>query len=133
MQVGQLHYSLRQLRYFVVTAQVLSFSAAAKKLHISQPSVPTALADLEASFGVQLFIRYHARGLSPTQAGRDMLDFRTEEAHQDDLLRACVTVHSISPSPTASTSPTKSHSRHSSHCRPTCLNRLPTQAARAPA
>jgi DNA-binding transcriptional LysR family regulator len=73
MEVGQLHYSLRQLRYFVVTAEVLSFTAAARKLHISQPSISTALADLEASFGVQLFIRHHASGLSLTQAGRDML------------------------------------------------------------
>src|SRR5579864_1197395 len=73
MEVGQLHFSLRQLRYFVVTAEVLSFTAAAKKLHISQPSISTALADLEISFGVQLFIRHHASGLSLTQAGRDLL------------------------------------------------------------
>jgi len=68
-----LRYSLRQLRYFVVTAEVLSFTAAAKRLHISQPSISTALADLEVSFGVQLFIRHHASGLSLTQAGRDLL------------------------------------------------------------
>ncbi|MFW8369172.1 helix-turn-helix domain-containing protein, partial [Klebsiella pneumoniae] len=61
-----LRYSLRQLRYFVVTAEALSFTAAAKRLHISQPSISTALADLEVSFGVQLFIRHHASGLSLT-------------------------------------------------------------------
>lgn len=66
-------YSLRQLRYFVVTAETLSFTAAAKRLHISQPSISTALADLEESFGVQLFIRHHASGLSLTQSGRDLL------------------------------------------------------------
>src|SRR5665213_2275627 len=64
---------LRQLRYFVVSAEELSFAAAARRLHISQPSISTALADLEVSFGVQLFIRHHASGLSLTQAGRDML------------------------------------------------------------
>ncbi|MDE1181823.1 LysR family transcriptional regulator [Paraburkholderia sp.] len=73
MEVTQLRYSLRQLRYFVVTAEVLSFTAAARRLHISQPSISTALAELETSFGVQLFIRHHASGLSLTQAGRDML------------------------------------------------------------
>jgi DNA-binding transcriptional LysR family regulator len=73
MEPAQLRYSLRQLRYFVVTAEVLSFTAAAKLLHISQPSISTALADLELSFGVQLFIRHHASGLSLTQAGREML------------------------------------------------------------
>jgi DNA-binding transcriptional LysR family regulator len=66
-------YSLRQLRYFVVTAETLSFTAAAKRLHISQPSISTALADLEEMFGVQLFIRHHASGLSLTQPGRDLL------------------------------------------------------------
>ncbi|MCW0014735.1 LysR family transcriptional regulator, partial [Burkholderia pseudomallei] len=70
MDTPPLHYSLRQLRYFVVTAETLSFTAAARRLHISQPSISTALADLEASFGVQLFIRHHASGLSLTQAGR---------------------------------------------------------------
>lgn len=73
MQPAQLRYSLRQLRYFVVTAEVLSFTAAAKLLHISQPSISTALAELEVSFGVQLFIRHHASGLSLTQAGREMI------------------------------------------------------------
>jgi len=68
-----LRYSLRQLRYFVVTAEVLSFTAASKILSISQPSISTAVAELEASFGVQLFIRHHASGLSMTQAGREML------------------------------------------------------------
>lgn len=73
MQANPLRYSLRQLRYFVVTAETLSFTAAARRLHISQPSMSTALADLEASFGVQLFIRHHASGLSLTQSGRDLL------------------------------------------------------------
>lgn len=73
MESHPLRYSLRQLRYFVVTAEMLSFTGAAKKLHISQPSISTSLADLEESFGVQLFIRHHASGLSLTQAGRDLL------------------------------------------------------------
>ena len=73
MEIHPLRYSLRQLRYFVVTAEALSFTAAARRLHISQPSISTALADLEESFGVQLFIRHHASGLSLTQAGRDLL------------------------------------------------------------
>lgn len=68
-----LRYSLRQLRYFVVTAEALSFTGASKVLHISQPSISTAIAELEESFGVQLFIRHHASGLSLTQAGREML------------------------------------------------------------
>jgi len=73
MAYSHLRYTLRQLRYFVVTAEVLSFTAASKLLHISQPSISTALAALESSFDVQLFVRHHASGLSLTQAGRDLL------------------------------------------------------------
>ncbi|RKF30713.1 LysR family transcriptional regulator [Paraburkholderia fungorum] len=73
MESPLLRYSLRQLRYFVVTAEALSFTGASKVLHISQPSISTAIAELEESFGVQLFIRHHASGLSLTQAGREML------------------------------------------------------------
>src|ERR1700722_2421030 len=73
MENTPLRYSLRQLRYFVVTAEALSFTAASKILRISQPSISTAVAELEESFGVQLFIRHHASGLSMTQAGHEML------------------------------------------------------------
>jgi DNA-binding transcriptional LysR family regulator len=66
-------FSLRQLRYFVVTAEVLSFTGAGKVLHVSQPSISTALADLEESFNIQLFVRHHASGLSLTPAGRDLV------------------------------------------------------------
>lgn len=73
MDTPRLNYSLRQLRYFVTTAEVLSFTSAAKLMHISQPSISTAIAELEDSLGVQLFIRHHASGLSLTQAGREIL------------------------------------------------------------
>ncbi|WP_175768684.1 LysR family transcriptional regulator [Burkholderia cenocepacia] len=68
-----LRYSLRQLRYFVVTAETLSFTAAARQLHISQPSISTSIGELESSFGIQLFIRHRASGVSLTPAGRDVL------------------------------------------------------------
>lgn len=73
MQPKQIRYSLRQLRYFVAAAETLSFTAAARMLHVSQPSVSTALSDIEESFGVQLFIRHHAQGLSLTKAGQNLL------------------------------------------------------------
>ena len=73
MKSTPLHYSLRQLRYFVATAEALSFTAAARRLHVSQPSISSALSELEGAFGLQLFIRHHAHGLSLTQAGHDLL------------------------------------------------------------
>jgi len=68
-----LRYSLRQLRYFVVSGDTLSFTTAARQLHISQPSISSAISELENSFGIQLFIRHHASGLSLTPGGRDLL------------------------------------------------------------
>jgi len=88
MKSVPLDYSLRQLRYFVVTAEVLSFTAAAKLLYISQPSISAALADLESSFGVQLFIRHHAHGLSLTQTGRDLLSKARELLKSAEVFQA---------------------------------------------
>lgn len=86
MKKTQIRYSLRQLRYFVAAAEELSFTAAAKKLHVSQPSVSTALSDIEELFGVQLFLRHHAQGLSLTQAGHSLLrDVRILLRHAEEL------------------------------------------------
>ncbi|MGD9864325.1 MAG: LysR family transcriptional regulator [Pseudodonghicola sp.] len=48
---------LRQLRYFSVVAETLSFSEAAQRLHVAQPAISRAVRDLEQSLGVTLFVR----------------------------------------------------------------------------
>ena len=48
---------LRVLRYFLTVAQEESFSRAAEKLHLSQPTLSRQLKDLEDEFGKQLLIR----------------------------------------------------------------------------
>ncbi|POR46342.1 LysR family transcriptional regulator [Paraburkholderia eburnea] len=73
MEISRLNFSLRQLRYFVTAAETLSFTSAARLMHISQPSISSAISELEDAFGIQLFIRHHAAGLSLTQAGRELL------------------------------------------------------------
>ena len=65
-----IHYTLKHLRYFVAAADAGSVTGAARSCHVSQPSVSAAVAHLEEVFGVQLFVRRHARGLSLTPAGR---------------------------------------------------------------
>ena len=62
-------YSLRQLKYFVTTVECGSVAEASRKLYIAQPSISTAVKGLEESFGVQLFIRHHAQGVSLTPSG----------------------------------------------------------------
>lgn len=60
---------LRNLQYFVSVYQELSFSKAAQKCFVSQPSISAAISQLEKELDRQLFIR-HAKGASPTQAGK---------------------------------------------------------------
>ena len=62
-------FTLKQIRYFIAVAETGSITEAGKRLHISQPSVSAAIAELEQRFEVDLFIRHHAQGLSLTPAG----------------------------------------------------------------
>jgi DNA-binding transcriptional LysR family regulator len=48
---------LRHLRYFTVLAEELSFGDAAKRLHITQPSLSLQIQSLEQTIGAELFVR----------------------------------------------------------------------------
>ena len=65
--------TLRQVRYFVATAEIGQISQAAIHLNISQSAVTTAIKELEAMLGAQLFVR-SAQGMSLTDAGRHFLN-----------------------------------------------------------
>lgn len=64
-----IHFSLRQLEYLVAAAHHGGAARAAQALHVSQPSISKAIAELEALWGERLFVRLHARGLEVTAAG----------------------------------------------------------------
>lgn len=68
-----LRFTLRQLEYFVAVGEASSIVLASEKVHVSSPSISTAIAQLEAEFGLQLFVRKHAQGLALTQAGRQFM------------------------------------------------------------
>ncbi|WP_159013901.1 LysR family transcriptional regulator [Acidisoma sp. S159] len=68
-----MRFTLKQIEYFVAAAETGSITLAAQRIPISQPSVSTAVAGLEEQFGIQLFIRHHAQGLSLTTAGHRFL------------------------------------------------------------
>lgn len=64
--------SLRQMEYFVATAESESIILASEKIHVSSPSISAAIAHIESELQVQLFIRQHAKGLTLTPAGRNI-------------------------------------------------------------
>lgn len=66
-------FTLKQLRYFVVAGELSSVTQAARKLHVSQPSISAAIHQIEEATGLQLFVRHHAQGLSLTPTGRQLL------------------------------------------------------------
>lgn len=64
--MGALTISLRQIRYFVATAELGQISQAAVDLSISQSAVTTAIKELERAVGVGLFLRTpHGMDLTP--------------------------------------------------------------------
>lgn len=68
---------LRVLKYFLTVAQEESFSRAAEKLHLSQPTLSRQLKDLEDEFGKQLLVR-EPRRILLTEDGQ-LLRRRAEE------------------------------------------------------
>lgn len=75
---------LRHLRYFVEVATELSFSKAARRLHVSQPAISRQIRDLELEIGAELFVRQENQ-VRLTEQGRLLLDgareILTKSAH----------------------------------------------------
>lgn len=83
-----LRYTLRQLSYLVACIDSGSLVAAAARLNVSQPSISTAIGKLEADLGVQLLVRHHAQGVTPTASARRLIhSARSLLAQAEDLDR----------------------------------------------
>ncbi|MDO6706861.1 LysR substrate-binding domain-containing protein [Photobacterium sp. 1_MG-2023] len=64
--------STRELQAFLITAEHLNFTVAAKQLNVTQGAVSRQIQALEAQLKVRLFQR-HARGLTLTTKGNEFL------------------------------------------------------------
>ena len=61
--------TIRQFEVFLAIAREKNFSRAAKKIHLSQPTLSEHIAELERELGKQLFHR-RGREVALTEAGR---------------------------------------------------------------
>ena len=68
---------LKQLKYFVVSADTESFSEAATVLYTTQSNVSKSVKALEKQLGIQLFYR-EARGIRLTHMGHHIYEHATE-------------------------------------------------------
>ncbi|MEY8298510.1 LysR family transcriptional regulator [Emergencia timonensis] len=79
--------TLQQLKYAVKVAEKGSINEAAKELYISQPSLSSAIMELEKEIQTTIFIR-HNRGVSITSKGAEFLSYARQVLTQTDLLEA---------------------------------------------
>jgi DNA-binding transcriptional LysR family regulator len=68
--------TIRQLEVFLAIAHAQSFSRAAERIHLSQPTLSEHMKELEDELGVPLFMR-HSRSVSLTEPGRVFEDYAT--------------------------------------------------------
>jgi DNA-binding transcriptional LysR family regulator len=67
------HYTLRQLQYFVAVSQAGSLNDAASRCHVSPPAMSLAISQLERSLGLKLLVRHRSKGTELTPGGTRVL------------------------------------------------------------
>lgn len=78
--------NLQSLKYFIAVTEYSSFTKAAERFHVTQPTLSRQIADLERKFGVQLFYRDRP-SVSLTPAGEICLqEVKEIVARCDNLL-----------------------------------------------
>src|SRR3982751_265737 len=76
--------NLWQLHVFLAVAESGSFSAAAGRLHMTQPGVSQQIRALEKHLGTQLFVR-RGHGVDLTAAGLDLLEPARSMMHLSEM------------------------------------------------
>ena len=77
--------TLQQMKYALTIAEQGSMNKAAEQLFISQPSLTSAVRELEKEIGIQVFVR-SSRGVSVTAEGADFLMYVRQVYQQYELL-----------------------------------------------
>lgn len=77
--------TLTQLKYVITVAEAKSMNEAAKQLFISQPSLSSAIKDLEEEIGTEVFRRSN-KGVFPTQEGKEFIGYARQVVEQYNLI-----------------------------------------------
>ena len=78
--------TLQQLNYLVTVAECGNITEAAEKLYISQPSLSTAIHNLEKEMGVTAFVRSN-KGVVVTREGEELLSYARMLLEQADNMK----------------------------------------------
>ena len=77
--------TLKQLRYVTVVADTGSITEAARQLYIAQPSLTSAIHELENEYGIVIFKR-SKKGIEVTPEGEEFLGYARQVLEQTDLI-----------------------------------------------
>ena len=77
--------TLQQLKYILTIVSCGSISEAAKQLYISQPSLSSAVKEVEQQYGIEIFLRF-AKGIALTNDGVEFLSYARQVVEQAELL-----------------------------------------------
>ncbi len=81
-----LRFTFRQLEYLVAVGEAGTIALASERVNVSSPSISAAISQLEAEFGIQIFVRHHAQGLSLTHGGRRIFNEAKRILHDANAL-----------------------------------------------
>jgi len=77
---------IHQIRYFLAVCEHLNFTQAARKCHVTQPSLTRAIQQLEKEFGGYLFHRERSQ-INLTELGKIMLPYLREVWEQTQVAK----------------------------------------------
>src|SRR4051812_27456447 len=92
MMPGRHGLELRHLRYFVATAEAGTVTAAAERLHLTQPALSRQLRQLQRELGVDLFEPV-GRRLELTSVGHAVLPHAKDVLSRVDTLTIAAAFH----------------------------------------
>ena len=85
-----MQFSLAQLEYFVEVSKAGSFTVAARRIRVVQPTLSSSIKQLERSLGYDLLERIPRRGVRLTRRGRRFYDGASKLLKQAETLERLV-------------------------------------------